>query len=116
MPSVMHQPWAAATTACPRSAVVAPRIAGIVGPIQRPVHKARAHFGEIEPSGEIVAVRIQHAGAQLVVAFESFVRSAELLQHLDVERVSLCRPVEPHVKDVIVLFDYDSWHSAEGRL
>ena len=73
-------------------------------------------MGEIEPGGEVVAVCKQHARAQAVVAFQAFVCAAEVLQHLDVEGVSLCRPFEPYVQHAIALFDYDSWHSFDGKL
>jgi hypothetical protein len=73
-------------------------------------------LGEIEPGGEVVAVCKQHARAQAVVAFQAFVCAAEVLHHLDVEGVSLCRPVEPYVQHAIALFDYDSWHSFDSKL
>jgi hypothetical protein len=47
----------------PRSSVIAPGIAGVLGPVQRARHEARPHFGEIERGGDVVALRIQHARA-----------------------------------------------------
>ncbi len=117
MPAVIHQPWTAAMTGllhgCPS---LRHGLRASAGQSSDPSTRRGPDFGEIESGGEVVAVRVQDACAQVVVTFQAFVRAAEILQHFDVEGVSLCGPVEPNVKDVAPLFDYDTWHSAESKL
>gem|GEM_PF-5980591 len=70
--------------------------------------KARTEVGEVESRGEVVAVSEHDGGAQALVAVELPVGEAQLLQHREVRRVALLRPVEPDDQDVPVAVDGDS--------
>src|SRR5919198_5707175 len=87
----------------PWLAVGAPWVAGVLGPGQPFADESGAHLGEVEAAGEVIPAGVEHAGAQLVLGLEPLVGAAQLLEHVDGERVALLRPVQPHVEDVAAL-------------
>ena len=102
MPSVITQPCAAATI-------------GLVHGVPSLRHGSRRrrerevaagqtgrHLGEVEAAGEMLAVRVQDAGAQLVVALELGVGVGELVQQRQVEGVALVRAVQADQQHVPV--------------
>src|SRR5690606_21979974 len=50
----------------------------------------------IEAPGEVIAERVQHAGAELVVAIELAVRAAQAVPQREIERVALGGAIEAH--------------------
>ena len=53
----------------------------------------------------MIAVREQDAAADVVVSFELVICDGELVEHREVERVALRRPVEAHQQDVAAALD-----------
>jgi len=118
MPSVMHQPLDGRDHRLhPRPAVVAPGVARVLGPVEPALGQARADLGEVQAAGEVIAVAVEHAGAEVVVGLEAVVGPPELLEHLDVEGVALGGAVEGHQQHVVPPRDlYDGRHSWERSL
>jgi hypothetical protein len=68
----------------------------------------RPDLGEVQPGGEVPAVRVQHADPQLVVAGQALVRRRQLRECRQVEGVALLRPVDADQQDVPVPVDGDA--------
>ncbi len=66
---------------------------------------ARHDVGEVEPAREVIAVREDHADAQLGVTVERAVGQGELLEHGDVGGVALVGTVEADEQHVPVALD-----------
>src|SRR5262249_35948199 len=65
-------------------------------------------FREIEPCGKMIPVRKHNAGAQILVGAERFIRSAELLNGRQIERVALLRAIDPDEQHVAFTLDGDA--------
>src|SRR5262249_52328555 len=66
-----------------------------------------APLREIEPTGEVIAVREQDADAQLAIALELAVRRAERVPQRKIERVALGHAIEADQEDVAATLDAD---------
>jgi hypothetical protein len=64
-------------------------------------------IGEVEAAGEVVAVGVDEADAQLGVVLQLGVGERELVQQPEVGCVALLRPVEPDAQHVPVTVDGD---------
>ena len=72
-----------------------------------PEPNTRAPLRQIEAAREVIAMREQHAGAQLRVALELAVCEAELVPQREIERVALRDAIEAHDVDVTALLARD---------
>ena len=74
---------------------------------QRARRERRAPLRQIEAAGEVVAVRVEHADAQLVVAIELGVGAAQRVPQREIERVALGGAIEADQQDVAAALDGD---------
>ena len=107
MPSVMHQPCAAATTGLVHVAVQSPRIPAVVGERRLPADDVRADVDQVEARGEVVAVCEEDTRPQGVVGLQQPVRTGQVGEHGQVERVALIGPVQADGQHVAIAFQRD---------
>ena len=84
----------------------------MVGKRQLPGRDARPDVDEIQPGGEVVAVREEHAGPNRVVGFQQRIGTRQVGQHRSVERIAFVWPVEADQQDVTVPLQGDG---VQGR-
>ena len=107
MPIVKHVPWTARMIGFETRDRQAEWIDAARRELPRAGAEHPAPLRQIEPAGEVIAVREQHAGAQLRVALELAVREAELVPQREIERVALGDAIEAHDVDVTALLARD---------
>ena len=65
-----------------------------------PAREHRRPLRQVEAAGEVIAVRVEHADAQLGVALELGVGAAQRVPQRQVERVALGGAIEADEQDV----------------
>src|SRR5262249_20763598 len=77
------------------------------GEVELALHHQRRHVHEIEPRGEVLALRKHDAAAALRIVLELDEGVAQRAQHVGVESVHLGRPIEADEKQWTAFFGGD---------
>ncbi len=119
MPMVRQMPWTATTIGLLRPRRAQPQVQRINGPLwQREATSGEGWrpLQQIDPGGEMVAMRKKHATAQVVVALQIGVRLAQRVIHRQVEGVALGRAIQPDQQHVLAPFSGHLAFVAHGLL
>ncbi len=76
----------------------------------RVVEEARSEMREVDASGEVAAVGVEDATAEVRVAVEAAVGESQFIEHLAAEGVAFVDAVESHQPDVFALLGGDEGH------